>query len=41
MSRREVNVRLRHMLDFARKAVAFCRDRERADLDRDELLALA
>ncbi len=41
MSRRDIEVRLRHMLDFARKAVTFCRDRERVDLDRDEILALA
>ena len=34
-------VRLRHMLDAARKAVAFTRGRSRADLDADELLALA
>ena len=41
MSRRKVQVRLRHMLDFARTAAGFCEGRERADLDRDEMLALA
>ena len=34
-------VRLHHMLDAARKAVAYTRGRTRADLDEDELLALA
>lgn len=34
-------VRLRHMLDAARKAIAFTQGRERTDLDTDELLALA
>jgi uncharacterized protein with HEPN domain len=34
-------VRLHHMLDAARKAVEFARTRERADLDKDEQLALA
>lgn len=33
--------RLRHMLDFARKAVKFTRGRKRADLDYDEVLSLA
>ncbi len=32
---------LRHMLDAARKAIAFTQDRERTDLDTDEMLALA
>ncbi len=34
-------VRLRHMLDAARKATIFVQGRSRADLDTDELLALA
>lgn len=34
-------VRLEHMLQAAKKAVAFCRNKTRQDLDRDELLALA
>ena len=34
-------VRLRHMLDAARKAIAFTQGHNRADLDSDELLALA
>lgn len=29
------------MLDAARKAVTYCQNRERADLEKDELLALA
>ena len=41
MSRHDVSVRLRHMLDYARKAVAFSQGRSRVDLDDDELLALA
>ena len=40
MTRHDEAVRLRHMLDAARKAVAFCRQRTRDDLDGDELLAL-
>ena len=34
-------VRLRHMLDFARKAVQFTRGKSRADLDANEMLAMA
>ena len=34
-------VRLRHMLDAARKAVAFSEGRTRNDLDSDEMLSLA
>ncbi|GBE15549.1 hypothetical protein BMS3Abin14_01616 [bacterium BMS3Abin14] len=34
-------VRLRHMLDAAREAVAFVKDRSRADLDSDRMLVLA
>ncbi len=41
MTRHDDLVRLRHMLDFARKAVAHCQGRTRGDLDDDELLALA
>ncbi len=41
MTRHDDLVRLRHMLDFARKAVAHCQGRTRRDLDDDELLALA
>jgi uncharacterized protein with HEPN domain len=33
--------RVRHMLDFARKAVAFNKGKSRADLDRNEMLAMA
>ena len=33
--------RLRQMLDFAQKAVAFNKKRSRADLDSDEMLAMA
>lgn len=41
MSRRDDALRLRHMLDAARKAVELTRGRARADLDQDEVLALA
>ena len=34
-------VRVRHMLDAARKAIAFTQGRERSDLDTDEMLGLA
>ncbi len=34
-------IRVRHMLDFAVKAVAFTRDKDRTDLDQDEIRALA
>lgn len=35
------DVRLRHMLDAAREAVSFVRDRSRADLDADRMLVLS
>jgi uncharacterized protein with HEPN domain len=35
------DLRLRHMLDAARKAVQFAAGRSRKDLDTDELLLLA
>jgi uncharacterized protein with HEPN domain len=41
MSRHDDRVRLLHMLDFAREAVDFCRERTRADLDTDSMLRLA
>jgi uncharacterized protein with HEPN domain len=34
-------VRVRHMLDFTRKAVQFNKGRSRADLDSNEMLAMA
>jgi uncharacterized protein with HEPN domain len=34
-------VRLRHMLDAAREALAFAHGRSRTDLDRDRMLVLA
>ncbi len=34
-------VRVRHMLDYARKAIEFTEGRSRADLDADEMLAMA
>lgn len=34
-------IRLREMADASRKAVNYARDRERADLDNDEMFALA
>jgi uncharacterized protein with HEPN domain len=41
MSRDDPQVRLRHMLDYAREAVALMRGRKRGDLDRDRALGLA
>jgi uncharacterized protein with HEPN domain len=41
MSRHDDGVRLRHMLDAARQAIAFAQGRSRADLDQDLQLALA
>ena len=41
MSQHDDAVRLRHMLDHAREAVAALKDRPRADLDDDRLLELA
>ncbi len=38
---KEDTVRLRHMLDYARRAVQFTSDRSRADLDTDEMMAMA
>ena len=35
------DVRVRHMLDAARKAIALARGRTRSDLDHDETLVLA
>ncbi len=34
-------VRLRHMLDAAREALAFAQGRRRSDLDKDRMLVLA
>ena len=41
MSRRDPSIRMRHMRDYARKAIQMARDRTREDLDRDEMLRLA
>jgi len=41
MSKADDVVRLRHMLDAARKAVELTENSERVDLDKDEKLALA
>jgi len=41
MSKTEDSVRLRHMLDAARKVVQFTKGRRRQDLDNDEMLTLA
>jgi uncharacterized protein with HEPN domain len=41
MSRHEGDVRLRHMLDHAREAVAIARGKTRADLDTQRQLNLA
>jgi uncharacterized protein with HEPN domain len=39
--RKDDVVRVRHMLDFARKAVQFNKGKSRADLDSNEMLAMA
>lgn len=41
MSRRDDLLRLQHMLDYAREAVALSQGRSRADLDSDRLFNLA
>jgi len=41
MSEREDRVRLQHMLDAARQAIAFVQGRRRNDLDTDLQLTLA
>lgn len=41
MTQHEDKVRLRHMLDYSRKAVAMIEGRAREDLNRDEMLCLA
>jgi uncharacterized protein with HEPN domain len=41
MSKREPTVLLRHMLDFAREAVAFVEGKTREDIQNDRLLNLA
>jgi uncharacterized protein with HEPN domain len=41
MTRHDDTTRLRHMLDYARKAARLTAGRARADLDSDELFGLA
>ena len=41
MSRRDNVIRLRHMLDYTREAVALCHGKARSDLDSDRTLNLA
>ena len=41
MSRDDPYVRLRHMLDYSREAIALLSDRKRADLDNERTLGLA
>jgi len=41
MTRHDDMIRLRHMLDYAREAVALVQGRTRLDLDRNRLLELA
>ena len=41
MPQHEDSIRMRHMLDAARKATEFTRHRTRGDLDRDEQLAFS
>jgi len=40
-SHKDPLVRVRHMLDFARKAVQFTSGKNRSDLDSNEMLAMA
>jgi len=39
--RKDDEIRLRHMLDAAREAVSFAKDKTRLDLDRDRMLVLS
>ncbi len=41
MSESRDEIRLRHMLDYSREAVALLQDKFRPDLDRDRVLQLA
>ncbi len=41
MTRHNELVRFKHMLDFAREAVQFCKDESRSDLDGDRQLQLS
>jgi uncharacterized protein with HEPN domain len=41
MTRHDDDIRLRHMLDYSRKAVAMIEGRARDDLNGDEMLCLA
>ena len=41
MTQHDDKVRLRHMLDYSRKATAMIQGRTREDLDTDEMLSLA
>jgi uncharacterized protein with HEPN domain len=41
MTQHDDRVRLRHMFDYSRKAVAMIEGRAREELDRDEMLCLA
>jgi uncharacterized protein with HEPN domain len=41
MSRDDPQVRLRHMLEYAREAISLMHNRTRADLDTDRALGLA
>ena len=40
MSKREVAVSLRHMLDYCREAITFCEGKTRDDLETDRTLNL-
>ncbi len=41
MTQHNDTIRLRHMLDYSRKAIDMVKERERADLTADEMLSLA
>jgi uncharacterized protein with HEPN domain len=39
--RKDDFIRIRHMLDSAREAISFIKDRKRSDLDKDRMLVLS
>jgi len=41
MTRHEEGIRLRHMLDYAKEAIAMASGRKRSDLDSDRMLQLS
>jgi len=41
MSKKEDEIRLRHMLDAAKEAISFANDKTRSDLENDRKLTLS